>query len=526
MGRRSANGCLLAAVVWIVIVGILAVAAKYFILPYFQKELVGKTGSASRYKHEITIAADSFSGYSILRSPLMRKQLKARGIKLNIVDDNADYGARMKALRDGKIQMAVFTVDSFITAGAKLGTFPATIVMVIDETKGADALVAYKSTVPSIQELDHPDARIVLTPESPSEFLARTIIAHFNLPNLPDRWWVEADGAADVYRKFKAADKKDRRVYALWEPYVSKSLEVPGAHVLLDSSKLKGYIVDVLVAQRKFMRDHPELVKSVVEAYLRAAYAYGQKTGGMQALVMEDAKSTGSEALTPEQATKLVKGIEWKNTLENYGYFGLLSAQEARGLQHIEDIILNITDVLVKTGAIPGDPVAGSAHTLFYDKTLRELQADNFHPGKKVSVIEGVGLGTEDLGQVRTGAVLRSLSEAEWASLSPVGRMRVEPIAFTRGTARISIQSKRDLDRLARNLTAWPEYYLIIVGHARAEGNPEANLRLAGKRADAAASHLITAGIDRNRIKATAAEPSGREGAAQSVSFILGQIPY
>ena len=250
MGKRGTKGCLVAAFIWIMILGALAVAAKFFILPYFEKDLEEKTSSSRRYRYTITLAADSFSGYCVLRSSLVKNQLKAQGIKLIIRDDKADYKARMKALKDGNIQMAVFTIDSFITAGAELGEFPGTIVMVIDETKGADALVSYKNAVASLEDLDNPNARIVLTPRSPSEFLSRTVIAHFNLPNLPDRWWENADGAADVYRRFKAGNRKEKRAYALWEPYVSRALEISGSHVLLDSSKLKGYIVDVLVVER------------------------------------------------------------------------------------------------------------------------------------------------------------------------------------------------------------------------------------------------------------------------------------
>jgi len=526
MGEKKVKGILIAAFIWIIIIGGLAVATKYLILPYFQEALEDETGSESQYKHEIILAADSFSGYCILRSPVMTNDLKSQGIRVTIRDDNADYQERMGALDNGDISMSVFTVDSFVLTGSRLGRFPATIVMVIDETKGADAIVSYKGSVKSIQDLNSPEARIVLTPASPSEFLARTVIAHFNLPNLPEEWQLEADGAADVYRKFIAADENEKRAYVLWEPYVSKALEKKGTHLLLDSSKLKGYIVDVLVAERRFLRDHPDLVKAVVEAYLRAAYSYNQSTDGMQTLVVEDSKETGAEALTKAQAKKLVQGIEWKNTLENYAYFGLLPSDQMQHMQHIEDVIANIINVLRKTGAIPRDPLEDKVHTIFYDNIMKQLQASDFHPGKKVSIIEDFGLSTEDLETRPDGGPLRSLNKDEWKSLVPVGTMRVKPISFARGTARINIQSRREMDRLAHNLAAWPKYYLMVVGHARAEGDPKANLRLARDRADTGANYLIKAGVDKNRIRVKAASPSKRNGSAQSVSFELLQMPY
>ncbi len=51
-------------------------------------------------------------------------------------------------------------------------------------------------------------------------------------------------------------------------------------------------------------RDHPDLVKAFVEAYLRAAYAHG--ADDMVQLVIDDAKKTGSEKLGKEQKSPLL----------------------------------------------------------------------------------------------------------------------------------------------------------------------------------------------------------------------------
>ena len=69
--------------------------------------------------------------------------------------------------------MAVFTIDGYLAAGQELGEFPGTIVAIVDETVGADAIVAFEDDVPSLTSLDDRSARVVLTPASPSEFLAR-----------------------------------------------------------------------------------------------------------------------------------------------------------------------------------------------------------------------------------------------------------------------------------------------------------------------------------------------------------------
>jgi outer membrane protein OmpA-like peptidoglycan-associated protein len=486
-----------------------------------QNRIQRQTGSDGGSSFTVTVRADSFSGYCILRSEEMRKQLKSLGIGLAIEDDKADYVGRLQALQDGKADLAVFTVDSFLTAGAKLGQFPASIIAVIDETRGADAIVAYKTALPSIGDLNKPEAGFVLTANSPSEFLARVVLSDFSLPKLSEKWFSPADGAADVYAAFKKAPKSQPKAYVLWEPFVSKALEDPQAHVLLDSSKLKGYIVDVLVARRQFLVDHSDLAKSVVESYLRAAYSYSQS--GMSRLVVDDAKAAG-ENLTSQDAQRLIQGVLWKNTLENYAHFRLLGQQDSGGLEDMEEIITKVSRVLVNTGALAADAVKAPPNTLFYDKIMKELQASGFHPSRKLGIVDG---GSTMPDEIRAAAELPELSDADWAAIVPVGQMRISPITFLRGTDELSLQSKRDLDELGVRLKSMPLYYLYVVGHARAEGDAQANRTLAESRAQSVADYLVRdLSISKNRIRTLAAKPSSQSSDEQSVTFQLGQRPY
>ena len=64
------------------------------------------------------------------------------------------------------------------------------------------------------------------------------------------------------------------------------------------------------------------------------------------------------------------------------------------------------------------------------------------------------------------------------------------------------------------------------MGHARAEGDPEANRQLAQARAEAAAQYLTAQGINAQRIKTEAAPSTLKSGEAQAVSFVVGQVPY
>lgn len=179
-------------------------------------------------------------------------------------------------------------------------------------------------------------------------------------------------------------------------------------------------------------------------------------------------------------------------------------------LQHIEDIINNITEVLMATSAMAKDPTDGRPNTLYYDDLLRKLKDANFHPG-----IEAEGIHDDTM-------QLSALSDSQWESLAPVGTLKVAPIVFARGTPRLLERSRNALDELARTLET-SQYYVLIRGNATRQGNDlAANKQLAAQRAAAAADYLVRQGLERARIRAVGAEPSGDT----SVTFMLKQLPY
>ena len=526
MSQKRAKGCLVASVLWCIILVVLAIAYKFLVHPQLTEKLAEETGSSSQYTDEIRIAADSFSGYAILRSDEVKQSLRQDGIKLTITDDQADYASRLDSLKNGDTDLAVFTIDSYLTAGAKAGEFPGSIVLIIDETKGGDAILGKPSAIKSLQDLNDPEAKIVLTPNSPSEFLARVVLAHFDLPNLPENWIRAADGAQSVLDQARRTGNREKNAFVLWEPYVSRAVNDHGLSILLDTSKLEGYIVDVLVAQRSFLRDHPEKVSTFVQAYLRAGFKHSQADSGMVKLIQKDASDSGVENLDSAQAQQVVSGIQWKNTLENYAHFGIRPKSEANTLPHLEDIIMNIVDVLVKTGAVDNDPLSGNYHTLFYRKILSDLQDQGFHPGRNLNVVSGLGQGLEAVESIRSTTEATAISDSQWNSLRPVGELRIKPLVFVRGSSNVSMTSKRDLAAVAKKLETFPEFYVRLIGQTRAEGDADANQRLAEQRAAAVAQQLTEAGIGTQRIRTEAAPSVNRSGAAQSVRFIVGQLPY
>ena len=129
----------------------------------------------------------------------------------------------------------------------------------------------------------------------------------------------------------------------------------------------------MLVVNRDYLLKNADLVRDLLAAYFAARNHY---QGTMVALIRNDARANNME-LTEAQARKLVAGIRWKNLAENFAHFGL--TREAH-LQHIEDMITNITHVLMRSGAVTRDPTGGAANQLYYERVLANLQSNPPYP--------------------------------------------------------------------------------------------------------------------------------------------------
>lgn len=495
------------AIVWLVILAFGVGVWRFVFAPVVAKtqaereaEERQRGGSESLYRSQVKLALDGFSGYAVLRSPEFAEEMRKAGVRLTITDDGANYPARLEALRRGDADMAVFTIDALIKTCADAGELPATIVAMLDETVGADAIVAYKATIPNIDALNHPDTRFVLTPDSPSETLTRVVMSRFQLDQLASDPFIKVKDAAAVVARYKQARPVDRLAYVLWEPYVTQVLKNDKMHVVVDSSRFPSAIADVLVASDDFVAKNRGTVVDVVKAYFQANYTYRDEAARVE-LVKRDAAKGGTK-LTSEEAERLVDGVWWKNARENLAHLG---KADSESLPLLEDMIASITAVLIETGAIEADPTGGNPNYLYLASVWDDLR--DFQPGASGEDVRGVRLP--------------ALSDEQWNALTAVGTARAPTLVFARGTDRLTERSQSQLDELAGGLAS-TRYYVTVRGNASRQGDLEANKRLASQRAKAVESYLVSHGVDNDRIRAIGVEPSGET----SVTFVLGEPSY
>ena len=477
-------------VILLLVVGAVAIVGAWYLLPYFKEHQQKTTSDARKTKGKITIALDNWIGYFPLRSPEMQAAMRHAGWQLVLQDDNADYRGRMEKLKKGEIDLAVATVDSFIL-NAHDFDYPGTIIMVIDESKGGDSILAKSDVVQNLSELKgRTGLRVAFTPNSPSHHLLKAAVDHFNVPELlptgPDR--IETNGSEEALKKLLTG-KADLAV--LWEPDVSKALAQPGVVKLLGTEDTEGLIVDILVVSRKFAKDQPELVKALLKNYFRVLKKYRDNPD----LLRKDIKT--ETGLSDDTVQSMLKGVAWVNFGQNCENWFDVAAPGSFSQEGIVDAIYSASSILVNAGDFSKDPVPdGDPYRLINSAFLEDL----YSSGMSGFVAETPS-GPAPVSSLETR--FPPLDDAGWAKLKEVGALKVEPIVFQSGTDTLDLLAKQVVDKTVERLKHYPNFRVVIKGHTGTRGDEQENLRLSQDRADAVAKYLeITYNIDPNRLKA------------------------
>ncbi len=250
--KKSTFGFLL-----ILLIGILGILAVKILKPILFEKSQRATSDAAGSLHTIRIGGDNYLGYWLITSPEMRKMAARKGVQMEFTDDGGAYAERLAAFERGDYDCIVLPVNSYLAHGAS-HKFPGVIAAAISESKGADGIVGFADRFPTnkINDLNDPSLKIVYTADSPSSFLVDLTIADFDLDRLQatKEWQVKVGGSNQV---LKRAKKGAGDVFVLWEPDLSKALKIPGIKYIWGSDRFSGYIVDVFVFHRDYLKKHP-----------------------------------------------------------------------------------------------------------------------------------------------------------------------------------------------------------------------------------------------------------------------------
>lgn len=481
----------------LLVVGVVALVAARFLLPLWQDHAQKATSDARGTKGTILLAMDNWVGYQPLCSNQMKSRMRQAGYIFECVNDDADYPGRMEKLRRKDYQFAVATVDSYLLNGAR-ESFPGVITAVIDESFGGDAILAWKDQVENLDGLKQAQSlKVALTPDSPSEHLAKAAAVHFDIPALKGKaktWQVPTNGSEEAYRKFL---NKEVPVAVLWEPDVSRALDKGKGEVvkLLGTEVTAKLVVDILLANRDYAQNNPEAVKTLLSNYFHTLKYFRDNPEEQRS---ELKKTTG---LSGEQVEAMLKGVKWASLTDNAQHWFGVSSFGTMPEEGLVETIEGAVRILVGAGDFSSSPIPDHNP---YRITSSQFVTDLFQGGMNAGQFTTPGAAKVVPGSPAEPVVrFAALSAAQWQGLREVGTLQVRPILFQSGTATLSYEGKLELDQAAQSLQHYPNFRVLIKGHTSTQGDARANKELSEARAEAVKRYLsVTHDLDQNRARA------------------------
>lgn len=452
-----------------------------FVKPYLDRRALLRTSDAQNISATIRFGGDNYLGYWFITSPETQRQLARQGVAVDFQNDGGAYADRLKKFADKELDIIVLPVKEYLDHGNKYN-YPGVQVVSIAESKGADGIVCYENKLPTgkIQDLNNQNLKIVYTSQSPSSFLLDLVIADFDLFHLKNNkdWRVEVASSEEAYIK---AQRKEGDCFVMWEPDISKALEISGVKYVWGSDKFAGYIVDEFVVRRDFLENNRTVVINFFRTYFRAMAIYANDQNRM---IDEMSKLT---KLNQEVVKAMLSKIEWFDLNENAMLqFGVSSNPAMPGKDGVIDTILQCLEVMRRIGS----PISIDPYLLTNKSVIEELLANN----------------AQSIYADKTGSAVdfKELSGDDWKRLREVATLRFEPIEFGLGSNSLSDEDKDQVDKIAKLLIHnYPSYRVMVRGHTGPGSDESENVKLSLERAQVVTQRLIAVHtVDPDRLRA------------------------
>lgn len=217
------------------------------------------TDSASA-EHSVTIGISSWIGNGPLLVATHFGLFKKYGVKVSLIHFNNSSDV-LDAVASGNLDGATPSLDQVVLAASH--GMPIKIVMPLDVSKGADAIIA-KDDIANVSALS--GHKIVYEYDSPSELLLAYALAKNGVNmhsirgiNTPAGYVPAALASGSV------------AVGVTWQPHVSQALALDGGkefHVVFSSKNALGLISDTLVFNTTFINRNPKDILGVIQGYL------------------------------------------------------------------------------------------------------------------------------------------------------------------------------------------------------------------------------------------------------------------
>ena len=217
-------------------------------------------------ENTLVIEGDAWSGYAPFRDEGL---LDGTGYTALYVEQVCQ-DVRAADLTAGRADIIVTTLDQYLLEHPE-----GTVVGIIDQSVGADALALGTAHHPELDSIDDVPALVAreaevggkpvlaYTGNSPSEMLLNELVNTTDELRLTDFELVSVDQSATALEMLQA---DEAQLAIIWEPDTSAA-RAAGNTIALSSADVPDSIVDVFVASGRLIERDPAAVQAVVDSY-------------------------------------------------------------------------------------------------------------------------------------------------------------------------------------------------------------------------------------------------------------------
>jgi outer membrane protein OmpA-like peptidoglycan-associated protein len=350
-------------------------------------------------------------------------------------------------------------------------------IVVVDNTQGADAVIARDPSVQSIEDLA--GKSIALLEFTPSHGMVIDAIENSALSkrkkeSIQMKFINVDEGTAGVRAALEAGAVD---AAAIWDPDLSLALKnTTGAHEVYSTRTATNLIYDVMVCDSRYLDDSAN--DKVFEGFV-AGWMAGVDAAEADPNCVVDALVETQEffsLLSQEEGRDFVKGLfgnlVWTGLEDNARILGL-----AGGTNHYERVYHKFDGIYRAAGALanPNSPVINAQESFDY-RFIKRLIDQN----------EGAQEAARQPQFTFTDAGLEQAAQKEALLTKPV------LVNFRTGSSELSKRSERTIDEeMVTMIENNGSAYFEISGNTDSTGSRSTNMRLSKERAEAVVGYLV-----------------------------------
>lgn len=264
----------------------------------------GSGTSASGELPSPKIAFSTWVGYGPLFIAKEKGYFEKYGVnpQLTIIEDESQFA---NAMASNNIQGLSHVIDREVINAAQ--GIPENLVLVLDQSHGGDGIISTKE-IATVSDLK--GKTVGLDKSTTSYFFFLSALEKNNIKESDIN--IQNMSAADAGAAFVAGNL-DAAV--VWEPWLTNASKRNGGHVLLNSAELPNTIVDGLTLNSDFIKEHPDAVKGIVQAWYDALEFYKENP--------EEGNKIMAKYLNIDEQdiASMVKGVQYYDKQGNETFF-------------------------------------------------------------------------------------------------------------------------------------------------------------------------------------------------------------